>query len=78
MACSVKLQKQPVFVALSKMIRAVLGIEPRTSRTLSDNHTARPHSHLKSGSHRVFDDSVWAKSVLVPFCSPFLPKSILD
>jgi hypothetical protein len=58
--------------------RAVLGIEPRTSRTLSDNHTTRPNSHLKAGSRRVFDYSVWAKSALVPFCSPFLPTSIFD
>ena len=26
--------------------RAVLGIEPRTSRTLSENHTTRPNSQM--------------------------------
>ena len=25
-------------------MRAILGIEPRTSRTLSENHTTRPNS----------------------------------
>ncbi len=28
--------------------RAVLGIEPRTSRTLSENHTTRPNSQLRA------------------------------
>ena len=28
--------------------RAVLGIEPRTSRTLSENHATRPNSQLAS------------------------------
>jgi hypothetical protein len=79
LACSVKLPKQPFFCCLVQNdYRAVLGIEPRTSRTLSDNHTTRPESHLKSGSRRVFDDSVWAESILVTFCSPFLPTSIFD
>ena len=27
---------------------AVLGIEPRTSRTLSENHTTRPNSHYRT------------------------------
>src|SRR6056300_787175 len=31
--------------------RAVLGIEPRTSRTLSENHTTRPSSHLVSSPY---------------------------
>jgi hypothetical protein len=57
--------------------RAVLGDEPRTSRTLSENHTTRPNSHLKSGSRRVFDDSVWAMSVQSPSCSPPPPTSVL-
>ena len=40
------------------LVRAALGSDPRTSRALSENHTTRPNSHLKSGSRRVFDDSV--------------------
>ena len=31
--------------------RAVLGIEPRTSRTLRENHTTRPNSHLVSSPY---------------------------
>ena len=31
---------------------AVLGIEPRTSRTLSENHTTRPNSHVTLGTGR--------------------------
>jgi hypothetical protein len=30
--------------------RAALGIEPRTSRTLSENHTTRPSSQLTAGN----------------------------
>ena len=30
------------------MQRAVLGIEPRTSRTLSENHATRPNSQLRN------------------------------
>ena len=29
------------------LTRAVLGIEPRTSRTLSENHATRPNSHAR-------------------------------
>ena len=29
-------------------MRAVLGIEPRTSRTLSENHTTRPNNHCNT------------------------------
>ena len=31
---------------LKDLQRAVLGIEPRTSRTLSENHTTRPNSQV--------------------------------
>jgi hypothetical protein len=40
------------------LVTAVLGTEPGTSRALSENHTTRPNTHRKSGSRRVFDDSV--------------------
>ena len=33
--------------------RAVLGIEPRTSRTRSENHTTRPNSQLRAGCARL-------------------------
>ena len=32
--------------------RAGLGIEPRTSRTLSENHATRPHSHGQTMSKK--------------------------
>ena len=40
------------------LVRAALGSDPRTSHALTENHTTRPNGHLKSGSRRVFDDSV--------------------
>ena len=33
--------------------RAVLGIEPRTSRTQGDNHITRPNSHVDVGRRSV-------------------------
>ena len=43
--CWVFLLSSQAFLAAA---RAVLGIEPRTSRTLSENHATRPNSQLMS------------------------------
>ena len=41
------------YICPGKVKASVLGIEPRTSRTRSENHTTRPNSQLSDGSSRV-------------------------
>ena len=40
--------------------RAVLGIEPRTSRTQSENHTTRPNSQMTANLKDAHDVKVYA------------------
>ena len=59
--CRNEQRAKAILVIIVHETKAVLGIEPRTSRTRSENHTTRPNSQLKPSGSQHCTPALWPR-----------------